>query len=70
MTSRNCGKCLHDKLAHEKHNGHFMYCGICFSLCELQEFMTEHKPSSQEILFAIQSAREYNEYKPKEITQK
>ena len=45
MTYPICANCLHSKSSHEKHNGHFMYCGVCFSLCELSEFDSKLKPT-------------------------
>lgn len=43
--SELCGRCLHAKEAHEKHNGHFMYCASCMKLCDLEDYNTQHKPS-------------------------
>ena len=53
-----CGKCLHNKLAHEKHNGHFMYCGSCFAICELQEFNQVHKPTDIETIMRIGASKQ------------
>lgn len=60
-----CGKCLHDKQAHEhfNHNEKFMYCGICNNICDMEEFKTEHKPSDLGIISTIQAAREFSPYK-------
>lgn len=40
-----CGKCLHARDNHEKHNGHFMYCPACQKLCDIDEFLLLHKPT-------------------------
>lgn len=66
LPSALCGNCLHSRDAHNKHNGHFMYCANCDKLCDLDEFLTIHKPTSLEITYDIQSKREYSQYKPKE----
>lgn len=50
-----CGKCLHNKLMHEPHNGHFMYCAKCNKICELSEYETKHPPTSIEKLMEIRS---------------
>lgn len=62
-----CGNCLHSRDAHEKHNGHFMKCASCQKLCDIDEFLKVHLPTSLEITYEIQSKREYSQYKPKEI---
>ena len=43
-----CGHCLHATSTHEKHNGKFMYCGVCFTLCEIEDFEKINQPTSFE----------------------
>lgn len=62
-----CGKCLHSKTIHEEHNGHFMYCGSCLSLCDKLEFDIVHKSTSLNEVIKIQLGREHSPYIPKEI---
>ena len=45
MPYRICGKCLHGKSSHTKYENQFMYCGACQSICDIEEFSIEHKPS-------------------------
>jgi hypothetical protein len=45
MTYPICGHCLHSKSSHEPHNGHYMYCGVCCSTCELKDFNATLKPT-------------------------
>jgi len=40
-----CGHCLHAISCHEKNTDEFMYCGVCFSLCDVEEFNYIHKPT-------------------------
>jgi len=67
-----CGRCLHDKSAHEpfNHNNQLMYCGVCGSrgsnaLCDMEEYNTIHKPSTLAQVSELQSKREFAEYKVK-----
>lgn len=60
-----CGECLHSRESHEKHNGHFMQCAKCNKLCDLDAYLTVHKPTDLETTYRIQSAREYSQYKVK-----
>lgn len=53
MTYPICGACLHSTLNHKEHNGHFMYCANCKSLCELSEYNMKHKPTDISILMWI-----------------
>ena len=62
-----CGKCMHSKESHIEHNGHFMYCGSCMSLCDKDEFSIKHKPTPLNEQVKLQLAREYTKYIPKEI---
>lgn len=41
-----CGKCLHERVLHTEHNGHFMYCSSCMKLCDKDEFQINHSPSN------------------------
>lgn len=45
ITNSLCGDCLHARDAHEKHNGHFMYCACCQKLCDLDQYLKVHMPS-------------------------
>lgn len=52
-----CGKCLHNRDAHEKHNGKFMYCASCMSLCDIDEFEIIHKPTSLQKIIEISAKK-------------
>jgi hypothetical protein len=58
MTYQLCGHCLHGVSCHEPHNGHFMYCGVCFALCENSEHTTIHKPTSTEKVMEISAKKQ------------
>lgn len=60
-----CGNCLHSRSSHEPHNGHFMYCACCRSLCELDDFNKQHEPTDINTLSILQSKREYSNYQVK-----
>jgi len=53
-----CGNCLHDQDAHTERNSHFMYCGACMKLCEIQEFNHIHKPTSIEKIMEISAKKQ------------
>jgi hypothetical protein len=40
-----CGKCLHSRFCHMGENGHLLYCSACKSLCDIEEYNKEHKPT-------------------------
>ena len=61
-----CGKCLHAKDAHTE-SFNLMYCPACMSFCAKDEFDTEHKPTSINLLYEMQAKREYTPYRPKEV---
>lgn len=68
-TSTLCGKCLHARESHEKHNGHFMFCACCRKLCDIDDFLKVHRPTEESKLYEISAAREYSKYNPKGATQ-
>jgi hypothetical protein len=47
-----------------------MYCSVCFSLCDIDEFNEKIKPTPLSKLVEIQLAREYSSYVPKEVRNK
>lgn len=53
MTYPLCGNCLHAISSHEPHNGKYMYCACCFSLCDKDEFERKLRPSSIETIMRI-----------------
>jgi hypothetical protein len=58
MTYPICGKCLHAVSSHEPHNAKFMYCAICFKLCELEEFKEIHKPTELSKIMEISAKKQ------------
>jgi hypothetical protein len=48
-----CGRCLHNKLAHTPHNGHFMYCAKCQSLCDILDYEKKYSPTPIEEVMRI-----------------
>ena len=54
MLASLCGKCLHSKLSHSEHNGHFMFCAPCQKLCEKDDYYQTYMPSDITIITKIQ----------------
>jgi len=53
-----CGECLHAKSCHIEHNGHFMYCAVCFKVCELEDYNKENKPTDIQTIMEISAKKQ------------
>lgn len=58
MTYDLCGKCLHAKSSHTDDRGFFMYCAVCFKLCDLEEYNFKHKPTDKKTVWEIASKKQ------------
>jgi len=57
MTYPICGKCLHAKSNHSLAHG-FMYCAVCFKLCDTDEYDTIHKPTDSKTVFEMSAKKQ------------
>jgi len=57
MTYYLCGKCLHAKSSHTN-NHSFMYCLVCFKLCDIEEYNYKHKPTDIKTMMEIANKKQ------------